>query len=157
MPRKPGTPSPRKYVHAIATLAASAVILPFQGQTWAFYVGACTGYSVLVFGLRHLNQKARVAGSGMSMPTSRILLTHANFLAIVVAWVWLLIALAPHLPYVFRMEDSRRPYFGLAFVGILGLMLLEMIEQKYLRLSSVPGDAHTQGAAARQVATRKTK
>jgi hypothetical protein len=152
-----GRPTPKKYVYLVATLVASVVILPFQGQVWALYVGACASYSLLVFGLRHLSLRRFGPAAGTGVPRSRILLIHANFLAIVVGWVWLLIAVAPHLPYFLRTEDSDRPYFGLAFIGIVGLMVLEMFEQRFLRPAFDAGDSKVQLAMARRAINRKAK
>jgi len=142
MPKTRGTPLPRRYVYIAATLVASAFVIPFQGQTWALYVGACAGYSVLVFGLRWVAVRKwksfAPAAIGPTL-TARILLTHANFLVVVLAWVWLLIVWAPHAPYILRTEDSDRPYLGLAFLGVLGLTFLEMFEQRFLLPELNPG------------------
>ncbi len=133
---------PRKYIYIAATLVASTIILPFQEHSWALYMGACVGYSVLVFGLRWLavrNWKSLAPAAIGPTLTGKLLLTHANFLAAVVAWVWLLIAWAPRAPYILRTEDSDRPYLGLAFIGVLGLTFLEMFEQRFLRPELNPG------------------
>lgn len=142
MSKKRGESIPRRYVYIAATLVASAILLPFQDHIWAFYLAACSGYSVLVFGLRWLAlRKWRSFAPGAIGPTltGKLLLAHANFLAVVVVWVWLLIAWAPHAPYILRTEDSDRPYLGLAFIGVLGLTLLEMFEQRFLLPELNPG------------------
>jgi hypothetical protein len=59
-------------------------------------------------------------------------LTHLTFLAIVCGWVWLCVVLIPYLPYFLTTEDTSRPYFGLAFIGIIGLLGIETIEQHWL-------------------------
>jgi hypothetical protein len=140
----------KRFVYIFAALATMVIFFPFRDRLWAPYVGACAGYSVLVFGLRRFKQKSRVSGSGISIPAVNALLTHSTFLAIVVSWVWLLSVLAPHLPYAFRTEDTNRPYFLLAFVGILGLMLLEMIEQRWLRAETDAGVSDPQKTLAKQ-------
>ena len=155
-----GTPLPQRYIYLIATLVASAIIIPFQGYTSALYVGACAGYSVLVFGLRRLAMqrwKSVVPAAIGQSSTAKILLTHANFLALVIAWIWSLIALAPHVPYILRTEDSDRPYLGLAFFGVLGLLLLEMFEQRFLRPELNPGYTWGQIGSVRQTRARAAK
>jgi hypothetical protein len=155
-----GTQMPQRYIYLIATLVASAIILPFQGHTSAIYVAACAGYSVLVFGLRRLalrRWKSVVPAAIGQTSTARILLTHANFLALVVAWIWSLIALAPHVPYILRTEDSDRPYLGLAFFGVLGLLLLEMFEQRFLRPELNPGYTWGEIGSMRQTRARAAK
>jgi len=140
----------RRFVYIFATLTAMVIFFPFRDQPCALYAGACAGYTVLVFGLRRLKQKSASSGSGIAFPAANILLTHATYLAIVVAWIWLLTALAPHLPYAFRTEDTSRPYFLLAFFGILGLMLLEMIEQRWLRAETEPPASEPQNTLVKQ-------
>jgi hypothetical protein len=61
-----------------------------------------------------------------------LITTHLGFLAAVIGWVWLALFLRPNLPYILRTEDSSHPYFGLAFLGALGLLLLEAFEQRWL-------------------------
>jgi hypothetical protein len=133
-----------------------AIFFPFRDHVWALYVSACVGYTVLVFG-RRLQQRQRLRESLGTYFDSSVLVTHATYLAIVVGWVWSLIAIAPHVPYILRAEDSGRPYFGLAFIGILGLLFLEMVEQRNLRPRSDPGDSHAQIAAVRQKNARTPK
>ena len=129
--------SKKRKVYVMATLVAMAAFLPFQGRPWSLYVGACSGYSVLVFGLRRINEKRLASSVEDAKPASAVLLTHLTFLTIVVAWVWLCVSLMPHLPYFLRTEDTTHPYFGLAFLGILGLLGMEAIEQRWL--APVPG------------------
>jgi len=153
MRKSRGTPTPRRYVYITATLVASAIILPFQEHVSALYVGACAGYSVLVFGLRWLAvRKWRTFAPAALAKTqnAKVLLTHANFLAIVIAWVWLLILWAPHAPYILRAEDSDRPSLGLVFFGVLGLTFLEMFEQRFLRPELNPGYSWKQIGVMRQ-------
>jgi hypothetical protein len=119
----------------MATLVAMALFLPFQSQPWSLYVAACAGYSVLVFGLRRVQQGSGASSAENAKPASAILRIHLTFLALVAGWVGLCIALIPHLPYFLRTEDTRRPYFGLAFFGILGLLFMEAVEQRFLRPS----------------------
>jgi hypothetical protein len=149
---------PVKYVYILATLAALAIFLPFQDQRWAMYVGACAGYTTLLFVRRLRQVPLRRLGEALkNLLTADVLLTHATFLAIVIGWVWVLIVLAPHLPYALRTDDSDRPYFGLAFIGILGLTLLEMVEQRYIQPRAEPGDSHLQIAAVRRAHRRAVK
>jgi hypothetical protein len=54
------------------------------------------------------------------------------YLSIAMLWVWFLLALSPRVPYILRTEDTSHPYFGLAFLGVLGLLLLEAVEQRSL-------------------------
>jgi hypothetical protein len=106
--------------------------VPFKEQAWSIYLAACTGYTVLVFGLRRLT-KSKSLRRHSDLTKIKLLMNHLAFLMAVVAWVWLLIGLIPHLPYILRTEDSSHPYFGLIFIGVLGLMLLELYEQRWLR------------------------
>jgi hypothetical protein len=124
--------SKKRLVYTMAALATMIVFLPFRGDPWATYVGAWGGYTILVFGLRWAN---RPAASSVQNPksASAVILTHLTFLAIAAGWVKLCIVLIPYLPYFLLTEDTNRPYFGLSFLGILGLMLLEAVEQRYLR------------------------
>jgi len=139
----------RRFVYIFATLTTVAIFFLFRDHVWALYMSACAGYTILVFG-RSLEQRGRLRESLGTYFASNVLVTHATYLTIVVGWVWSLIAIAPHVPYILRTEDSDRPYFGLAFIGILGLLFLEMVEQRNLRPRSDPGDSHAQIAAARQ-------
>ena len=94
------------------------------------YLAACLGYTVLVFGLRRINTGP---ANQNTRPPQAIALTHLTFLVAVVAWVWLCLVLKPHLPYILTTEDTSHPYFGLAFLGICGLLGIEAIEQRWLR------------------------
>jgi hypothetical protein len=91
----------------------------------------------MVFGLRRATNNST---GGRALPSSDVARIHATFLVIVVAWVWLCVAIRTRLPYFLTTEDTNRPYFGLAFFGILGLFLLEGLEQRYLRPRTEPGD-----------------
>jgi hypothetical protein len=121
----------KRRVYVVATLISMAILLPFQHDAWAPCVAACIGYSVLVFGLNRLQLTPPPAI--FAVPASSARLLHAAYLFVVVLWVWLLVALSPHLPYILRTEDTTHPYFGLAFLGVLGLLLLEAAEQRSLR------------------------
>lgn len=125
--------SKRSTVYIVATLMTMAIFLPFQAHPWAIYAGACAGYTVLVFGLRRIQQQSYPSSAANAKPASAILLTHLSFLALVVAWVWLALMLKLYMPYFLTTEDTGRPYYGLAFMGILGLMGFEAIEQRFLR------------------------
>lgn len=124
----------KRRVYVTSTLLAMAVLLPFQHHAWAPYAAACVGYTILVLGLRRLeltprpNLFAILPGSGLA--------THALYLAIAMLWVWFLIVSIPYLPYILRTEDTSHPYFGLTFIGVLGLLLLEAAEQRSLRLKA---------------------
>lgn len=124
--------SKKRLVYVMATLTTMAVFLPFQSHVWALYAGACSGYTILVFGLRRAQKGLPASSAATAKPASVVLLTHLAFLAIVTGWVWLAVTLKPYLPYFLRTDDTSHPYFGLAFVGILGLLLLEAIEQRWL-------------------------
>jgi hypothetical protein len=119
-------------VYVIATLVTMIVFFPFKSHAWSLYAGACAGYTVLVFGLRRLKQKSVVASPEDATPESGVILTHLTFLAIVCGWVWLCVVLIPYLPYILTTEDTNRPYFGLGFIGTVGLLGLEAIEQRWL-------------------------
>ena len=119
-------------VYVIATLATMIIFLPFQRHVWSPYAAACAGYTILVFGLRGIKQNSVVASPEKPKPESGIVLTHLTFLAIVCGWVWLCVVLIPYLPYFLTTEDTSRPYFGLAFIGIIGLLGIEAIEQHWL-------------------------
>jgi hypothetical protein len=121
----------KKRVYVFATLISMAILLPFQHDAWSPYVSACVGYTVLVFGLNRLQLTPPPAV--LSTPPASALLPHCIYLFIVLLWVWFLIVLSPHLPYILRTEDTSHPYFGLAFIGVFGLMLLEAMEQRSLR------------------------
>jgi hypothetical protein len=123
----------RSNVYLLATFVAMIIFLPLQNHAWAVYAGACAGYTVLVFGLRRIKKNSRVASAESAMPESGVLLTHLTFLAIVCGWVWLCIVLKPYLPYFLTTEDTNRPYFGLAFLGTVGLFGLEAIEEHWLK------------------------
>ena len=133
----------KRTVYIVAALAAMIVFLPFQDYGWALYLGVCTGYTILVFGLRRIQQIQQPEVS--PLPLSKILLVHSTFLVIVIGWVWLLLALRPSLPYILRTEDSTRPYFGLVFLGVLALLLLEYFEQRQLRGIAEIGTANPAG------------
>jgi len=122
----------KRRVYIFATLLTMALLLPLQRQPWAIYVSVLAGYTVLVFGLRRIERRLQSLEPGSEF-SSGILLTHATYLAIVVGWIWLCLALRPHLPYFLTSEDTSRPYYGLTFLGLVGLLLLEMMEQKSLR------------------------
>jgi hypothetical protein len=83
--------------------------------------------------LRRLKQNSVVASPENATPESGVILTHLTFLAIVCGWVWLCVVLVPYLPYILTTEDSSHPYFGLAFIGTVGLLGIEAIEQRYLK------------------------
>jgi hypothetical protein len=133
----------KRRTYVLATVAAMAIFLPFQHQVGALYAAACVGYTILVFGLRR--SQFKTPPPVISLPPTGALLTHATYLVIVAAWVWLLIVLSPHAPYFLRAEDSGRPYFGMAFIGVFGLMLLEAAEQRSLhkRIESDASDSST--------------
>jgi hypothetical protein len=139
----------KRFVYTFATVTTVAIFFLFRDHVWALYLSACTGFTVLVFG-RRLEQRRRLGETFKSCFAGGILLTHATYLAIVVGWVWFLIAIAPHVPYILRTEDSNRPYFGLAFIGILGLLFLELVEQRNLRPRSDPGESNAQIAVVRR-------
>jgi hypothetical protein len=122
----------KRVTYVLAIIVAMLFFVPFKEQSWAIYVAACTGYTVLVFGLRRLS-KLKIPFRVPDVPKKMLLKNHLGFLIAVIAWVWLLIRLIPHLPYILRTEDTSHPYFGLIFIGVLGLMLLELYEQKWLR------------------------
>jgi hypothetical protein len=125
--------SRKRLVYVAASLVAVAIFVPTYSQAWGIYVAVCAGYTVLVFGLRQLSKGARASSNAAGELTVGTLRTHLTFLAIVVGWVWLLMFLRPHLPYFLRTEDTSRPYFGLVFLGILGLLFIEYLEQRWLR------------------------
>jgi hypothetical protein len=135
----------KKRVYVTATLVAMAILLPFQHDSWAPFVAASVGYTILVFGLRRLQLNPRPPF--FALPPGSVLCAHTMFLLVAVLWVWLLIALMPRLPYILRTEDSSHPYFGLAFIGVLGLLLLEAVEQRSLRRAAADqaGDSPVPG------------
>jgi hypothetical protein len=108
------------------------ILVLLHSYPWAIYFGFCAGYTVLVFGLRSIELSSKSTGGGASFIPG-VLLTHATFLAIVISWVWLGLVLRPHLPYILTSEDTSHPYFGLGFLGVVGLLLLELVEQRMLR------------------------
>ena len=122
----------KKTVYTVATLVAMLLFLPFQNRPWGLYLGVCAGYTVLVFGLRRI-ARPPTAERGNTLPATRIALVHSIYLAIVIGWVWLLLASRPYVPYILRTEDSSRPYFGLIFLGVLGVLGVEYFEQRHLR------------------------
>ncbi len=140
--------SRKRLVYIMATLVTMAIFLPFQTRPWSIYVAACAGYSVLVFGLRRFGAGHTASVAASFKPSSAIALTHLTFLAVVVGWVWLCIFLKPHLPYILTTEDSSHPYFGLAFLGILVLLGIEAVEQRWLR-----ADEGTDGAASHDLSS----
>jgi hypothetical protein len=121
----------KRRVYVTATLIAMAILLPFQHRVWAPYASVCAGYTVLVFGLRRLKLDPR-PGLFASVPASGVP-KHGLYLCVAVLWIWCLIAIGPHLPYILRTEDTSHPYFGLAFIAVLGLLLLEAAEARSLR------------------------
>ena len=123
----------KKTVYTVATLVAMALFLPFQSHPWALYVGGCSGYTVLVFGLRRIAINSEKEPVNHRLPLAKILMTHSIYLAIVIGWVWLLVVCKPRVPYILRTEDSSRPYFGLIFIGVLGVLGIEYFEQRHLR------------------------
>jgi hypothetical protein len=142
--------------YIVATLVTMVIFLPFQNHAWSLYAGACAGYSVLVFGLRRIRIGSGAVAMGNAKPASEILLTHLSFLVIVVGWVWLCVVLKPHLPYFLRTEDTSRPYFGLAFLGILGLLGIEAIEQRWLEPNAeADAFAPENNSSQRSLAERK--
>jgi hypothetical protein len=145
--------SKKRLVYIVATLTAMVVFLPFQSQPWSIYAGACAGYTVLVFGLQRINSGKANNEAENAKPASGVVMTHLSFLLIVVAWVWLCIFLRPYLPYFLTMEDTRRPYFGLAFLGIIGLMCLEFVEQRWLRLEREVGVSDAKNVSMQQSET----
>ena len=124
--------SRKRRVYLVATMLTMCIFLPFRSNPWAIYAGVCAGYTVLVFGLRRAARTSKSSGEDAG-PVSRLLLVHAAFLAVVVGWVWLGLALRPYLPYILTTEDTTHPYFGLAFLGIVGLLMIELAEQHQLR------------------------
>jgi hypothetical protein len=120
----------KRRIYVIATLVSMAILLPYQHDAWAPYVAACVGYTVLVFGLNRLEFAPTPAIFTFPASGARV---HGIYLCVVLLWVWFLIALSPHLPYILRTEDTTHPYFGVAFIGVLGLLLLEALEQRSLR------------------------
>ena len=130
--KKKTTYQRKRLVYIFATLLTMAILLPLQRQPWAIYLAVLAGYTVLVFGLRRIGQSLQSLEPGSEF-SSGILLTHATYSAIVVGWIWLCVALRPHLPYFLTSEDTSRPYYGLTFLGLVGLLLLEMMQQKSLR------------------------
>jgi hypothetical protein len=119
----------KRLVYIVAIIVTLAIFVPFESHPWSIYVGAVAGYTVLVFGLRRLSPAPVDAVSRQPSSVARI---HFTFPAIVAGWVWLCVVSRPHLPYLLTTEDTSHPYFGLAFIGILGVLLLEYFEQKYL-------------------------
>ena len=151
---KPGS-SKKRLVYIVATFAAVGIFVPFQASPWAIYAGVCAGYSILVFGLRRVNAGVRTSPSASSPVTAGMLVTHLTFLAIVIGWVWLLNFLRPQLPYFLRTEDTTRPYFGLIFLGILGLLGIEYAEQRGLRPDEEIGVNRSSDVSARMPTTRE--
>jgi len=136
--------SSKRLVYVMATLVAMVIFFPFQRHAWSLYAGACAGYTVLVVGLRRIHLRSTASSSRGARLASELIRTHLTFLAIAVGWVWLCVVLKPYLPYFLTTEDTGRPYFGLAFLGILGLLCLEAVEQRWLK--SLPGtDASFEG------------
>jgi hypothetical protein len=131
--RKQAGAKKKQRVYLIATLSTMAIFLPLQSHVWALYLSASVGYTILVFGLRRVAQGSRTSPSLPAKPISEVLSVHLMFMAVVTGWVWLALWSRPYLPYFLLTKDSPRPYFGLAFVGALGLLLLELLEQKVLR------------------------
>jgi hypothetical protein len=121
--------SKKRLVYVVAIIVTLAIFVPFESHLWSIYVGAVAGYTVLVFGLRRLSP---VPVNAVSRQPSSIARIHITFLTAVIAWVWLCVISRSHLPYLLTTEDSNHPYFGLAFLGVLGILLLEYLEQKYL-------------------------
>ena len=120
----------KRLVYVVATIVAIAIFVPLQAHSSSIYAGACAGYTILVFGLRRVDP---ASGAVVARPLAGIARTHFTFLAIVVAWVWFCVSIRTRLPYILTTEDTNHPYFGLAFLGILGLLLLENFEQKFLQ------------------------
>ena len=137
----------KRFVYVMATLVTMVIFLPFQGHVWSLYAGACAGYTVLVFGLRRINRTSAAAQSATDKSTPSVVLTHISFLTIVIGWVWLLLFVKPLLPYILSTEDSSHPYFGLAFLVILGLLLIEAIEQRRLSPETTNNPAHPKTTA----------
>jgi hypothetical protein len=137
----------KRLVYIVATIVTVAIFVPFQAHRWSIYAGACAGYTVLVFGLRRIELASVTA---VARPIAVLARTHLSFLAIVITWVWLCVRIRTRLPYIFTTEDSSHPYFGLAFLGILGLLLLENFEQKFLQPTPEPG-THTSQSELSQV------
>ena len=133
----------------MATLVTVIIFLPFQRQAWSIYAGACTGYTVLVFGLRRINATRANSPTERPKPASAMILTHLTFLAVVSGWVWFCMIVRPYLPYILTTEDTGRPYFGLTFFGILGLLGIEAVEQRWLR-----GDNDTSAFAAQDYSSQ---
>ncbi len=137
----------KRLVYVVATLVTMVIFLPFQGHVWSLYAGACAGYTVLVFGLRRIKNSSAAAQSRAEKSTSSVFLTHIWFLTIVIGWVWLLLFVKPHLPYILTTEDGSHPNFGLAFLGILGLLLIEAVEQRRLAPEATNNAVHTETKA----------
>ena len=129
----------KKMVYTVATLVAMTLFLPFQSHPWALYVGVCGGYTLLVFGLRRIAINSKQKSVNPPLPPAKILMTHSIYLAIVIGWVWLLVVCKPRLPYIFRTEDTSRPYFGLIFVRVFGVLGIEYFEQRHLRSAAENG------------------
>ena len=147
--------SKKRLVYVVATVATMAIFTPFQRESWSIYVAACVGYTILVFGLRRVTAGRAGYATVYSKPVSAIVLTHLTFLLIAVGWDWLCVILRTHLPYFLRTEDTSRPYFGLAFLGILGLMCLEAVEQWYIRLDGETGAFEGRNNSYSSVARKK--
>jgi len=145
--RKKMVYSRKRRVYLVATMLTMCIFLPFRSNPWAIYVGVCAGYTVLVFGLRRIESKSRPVGEGAGS-TSRLLLLHAAFLALVVGWICLGLALRPYLPYILTTEDTTHPYFGLAFMGIIGLLMIELAEQRQLRSFTDPAPSLPSGGVS---------
>ena len=123
----------KKAVYTSATLVAMVLFLPFRSYPWALYLGVCAGYSVLVFGLRRIERNRKKEPAGSFLQPGRVVVAHSIYLAVVIGWVWLLLISRPRLPYILRTEDTSHPYFGLVFVGVLGVLAIEYFEQRHLR------------------------
>lgn len=120
-------------VYVIATLVTMIIFVPLQSHAWSVYAAACAGYTILFLGLRRIKQNSVVASPENAKLESGVILTHLTFLAVVCGWVWLCVILIPYLPYFLTTEDTSRPYFGLAFIGIIGLLGIEAVEQRWLK------------------------
>ena len=92
----------QRFVYVVATLVTMVIFLPFQGRVTS--PGACAGYTVLVFGLA---AESRTVPPPARQRTSSVFLTHIWFLTIVIGWVWLLLFVKPHLPYILTTEDGN--------------------------------------------------
>jgi len=139
----------KRFTYGLAVFVAMIFFFPFRNESWSVYLGACAGYTSLVFGLRRIERRKPSSQPRPELPAAKLALNHSKFLVAVVAWVWLLKEAKPRLPYLLRTEDTSHPYFGLIFIGVLGLMMLELYEQRWLR-GTAAGKAAIETVLARE-------